>query len=154
MASGLPDYNSAINLALQTLSEITNRPKYGAAQRVVGSVAATASTQISLAQVSGKGQIYGGFISSLGTATQVLDYVDIEIDGVVFAGWTLNAIFYWNLMTQSAYPFHILRYDDKDFTYSVGVQPFLTFETSFEIFYEETYGRTPTIAYQISYAVV
>lgn len=146
--------NLTIDIAAQNLAEIINRPKYGAAQRVVGSITATASTKVSLGSVSGKGMIYGGFIAAYDTQTQALGLVYIEIDGVVFAAWTFNSINGWKLYEEHSYPFYMLQYDDSGFFYTVGISRGLTFETSFEIFYEEQYGRTPAVHFQVNYAVI
>lgn len=154
MATGLPDYYRGIDVTYQTLSELMNRPKYGAAQRVVGSITATASTKVSLGAVSGKGMIYGGFVAAFDTLTQDMGLVYIEIDGALYGAWSFVNINFWGLYGEHSYPFYMLRYDDADFRYSVGISSGLTFETSFEVFYEEQYGRTPTVHFQFNYALV
>lgn len=146
--------NLTIDIAAQNLAEIMNRPKYGAAQRVVGSITAPASTKVSLGSVSGKGMIYGGFIAVVHDLTQENSLVYIEIDGDVFAGWLLSSINHWGLNVENCYPFYMLRYDNAAFQYSVGISGGLTFETGFEVFYEDVYGRTPIVHFQFNYALV
>ena len=43
MASGLPDFHRGVDVALQSLAEVTNRPKYGAATYSSGNKTVSAS---------------------------------------------------------------------------------------------------------------
>ena len=47
-----------------------------------------------------------------------------------------------------------MYFDNVNFVYVIGLMPGITFESSIEILYQETYGRTPVVRSQIIYTEI
>ena len=148
------DGNILVNLKAQDIGQIMNRPKYGAAKRVMASKAATASNTVSMFSVSGQGMIYGGYGTSLGLANQETDAYSIEVDGEELFKHSFKGMDEWKLNTLSSGALYLLENDTTNFRHCVGVMPGITFETSFEMKYTEVSGNTPTLAALINYALI
>ena len=154
MATGLPDYYKGMDVTYQTLSELINRPKYGAAQSVNASVVATANDKKTIVTVSGKGMIYGGTLGIIATNFIWNDAPILSIDGVEIAGANFYTINDFRMYHENSFPFYMLRYEDVLYRYAVGVSSGMTFETGFAVVYEETAGRTPYLACLVIYALI
>lgn len=154
MASGLPDYKRGIDLALQSLAELIIRPKNGAAQLLAADVEVTASDKTPIGSFGGKGMIYGGLLYFTSTSTQDGSIPILSIDGV-----EITDLNFWDLKqfgadVENAYPFYVRRYDDANFIYCVGISGGITFETGFELLYDEKKGKTPTVYCKVLFALI
>jgi len=154
MASGLPDYYRGVDIAYQALAQVTNRPKYGGALELYGSVVVTANFTTGLAEVSGKGMIYGGLVYLDPTATQASGIPGVIVDGNVIAGITFTRMNKYNVSKSWAYPLYLLSYDDVNFVYSCAASYGITFESSFKLVYNEAEGATPRVYYDFVYALI
>ena len=142
MASGTPDY-------FRTVRQI-----YGAAHTEQNATLVVASVATPILDVSGKGIIYGGALLLDYTSTQKNSYPEIRIDGVELSVLTMIDLMKFSLVKDKSCPFYILHYDEKNFIYTVGIQPGMTFEVSFELIYNENHATTPFVLAWITYALL
>lgn len=143
-----------INIAAQNLSEIINRPKYGAAQAANATFVATANATITVVSVSGKGIIYGGMLGSIGTPGTHGNIPIIRVDGVELTTASFWAANFYRMYKEHNYPLYLTRYDATDYDFSVGVSGGLTFESSFAMLYTENNGTTPSVTTRVIYALI
>lgn len=142
MASGTPDY-------FQTVREV-----YGTASVAGYSKTATANAERQLVLVTGKGVIYGGALILSSANSQKNSFPILRIDGVKISWTSFYSMNFYNYYVKGCYPFYLLVYDEKNFNYSVGISGGLTFESSFEIAYDEKHGDTPTVLARPVYAII
>lgn len=154
MASGRPDYFRGVDITYQTLAQITNRPKYGGALSAGGAEVMPANEELSLALITGKGMIYGGYIWVDYSASQAEGLVSLYVEGTLILAIDLLDLKKFCIDRAWAGPFYIMNYDDVDFIYSLGVSYGLTFESSFEFRYTERDGGTPIVYFDIVYALI
>jgi len=156
MASGTPDWYGfrMVNIFAQDLSEIINRPTYGAAQRSAGGTSATPTGLTTLVTVSGQGMIYGGYLYVDGTGTCDTDIWQITVDGTVMSASSLFQVNKRKITDKHMDILYEVNYDDTSFLYTHGIMPAITFETSFDIKYSETNGRTPVVVATVIYALI
>lgn len=154
MASGLPDYYRGIDITYQTLGQVINRPKYGAALSLATAAVVLANTKTTLATILGKGMIYGGVLFCFNGGGQALAEPILEIDTNEFYPVNLSNLSGYNMVVERCNPFYILRYDAVTNIYSVGISHGYTFETGFKMIFEEKDGRTPAVSTRVAYALV
>lgn len=154
MTAGLPDFYRSIDVAFQSLGEIINRPKYGGADIALAAVVVAATAETELLAVAGKGMIYGGDLSIITTASQVLGVPVLEVDGVAIAVRNFAGLIVARIKVPNSAGMYLLRYDEVNHRYSVGISSGITFETGFRILYQENDGNTPTVGSRVIYALV
>ena len=154
MSSGLPDFHRGVDVALQSLSEMTNRPKYGAAEAEDSSVTVSGLVETSLVSVTGKGIIYGGTIGVLGTIGSHGNIPILSIDGNALSVASFSTLNVYKMYAERCYPFYLMRYDEVDYDFAVGIMPGFTFEASFEVLYDENNNTTPTVSTRVLYALI
>lgn len=142
MASGLPDYDRV------------TRPMYGAAQCAGAAKVVTANVQTQLVLVSGKGVIYGGTLFVIGTSGQRLSIPIIKLDAQQLSWGDFMGLNDISADRERSEPFYLLKYDNVNFIYCVGLSRNLTFETSFETIYDEKHGTTPIVSCRVVYALI
>ncbi len=142
MASGLPDY----------LPEF--RPKFGKVTVTRNQVSCPALATTSIILVSGRGVIYGGILWLDHTASQRnsmprLRIDDSSISNTSFVDMNKHGV---NVpMIESAF---LLKYDDVNFIYAVGIGVGIAFEESFEVLYEEEHGGEPGVTAKVLYRLI
>lgn len=154
MAKGAPDYYNVIDIKLQTIAELTNRPKYGGAQRSAAEKVVSASAETDLVSVSGKGMIYGAIISLDHSSTQKLGTPRLYIDGNKMSDWNFFTLNSFNVVAPYGSAFFLVAYDDVNFIYVALTGYGYTFETSFKLSYFENNGGTPSVRGRAIYALV
>lgn len=154
MASGLPDYYRGVDIALQGLSEVINRPKYGGAQETAGGVVVTAGEEKELASISGKGMIYGGLLFLEHTASQSSGIPKLTVDGNLLSAMSFITMNDFNITKQWAFTLYLMTFDEVLFRYAVAVSNEITFETGFKLIYEEKENETPTVYFDLIYALI
>lgn len=154
MASGLPDYLNGVDIALQSVSEVINRPKYGAAQRTITAKVVVANDLTKLITVDGKGMTYGGIVYLDHTVSQKDSVVRVTIDSRLLTLWPFDDMVKVGLSVQHSNPSYILKYDETNFIYCIGIQNGLTFESEVLIEYDEKDGGTPIVAAMLVYALI
>jgi len=154
MAHGLPDYYRGVDIAYQALSELINRPKYGAAQSVRGSTACGPNNTKTLFTVSGKGIIYGGVLYYYPTSSQYNGRFIYKIDGQTIVdewAWVLNN---FGIKDPLCHPMVVLLFDNVNFDYCFGLAYGYTFESSFSMQYQETNGGAFVLYHRIAFALI
>lgn len=154
MATGRADYNVGVDVALQALSQLIVRPKYGGALLAWGSKTVTASVQNTLVGINGKGMIYGGAVWLDYTLTQGSSQVWLGIDGYTVSNLSFTRLIQYGINKPRSWPVSLLHLDSVNFVYSVGISYGLTFETQLVLAYYEQNGFTPTVHYRLIYALI
>ncbi|MCD6429361.1 hypothetical protein J7L09_01565 [bacterium] len=143
-----------VDLFSQTLAEVTIRNKYGGAESACFIGYATANDTIELFSITGKGVIYGGFITIQSTGSQRDDEQWLWIDGSQMSPHTLYEMKRFNLIGPTGPIPYLTCYDDINFLYAVQFFFGYTFETSCVVKYTEKHGREPLIIAFFDYALV
>jgi len=154
MAHGLPDYNRGVDVAYQALSQMIVRPKYGGAVRTSGGLVVTASVETLLCTVSGKGMIYGGWIRLDHTSTQKDSGVIMAVDGDDIFSMSFDGGIKYGITYPRCSPMILQLFDDVNFIYSVGISYGITFETEVKLSYQEEHVQTPSVGYNLVYALI
>ena len=149
-----PDFQLQTNIANQTLAQIINRPKYGAADSVEGNVAATANDETLICTVSGKGIIYGGRIQVPDVSAPETSRPRLYIDDELVVGPNFIGMLRYGMCRYGAHIWTLSKYDQTAEIYVAVLQPGITFEESATLKYNEAEGQTPTVYGIIVYALV
>ena len=142
MASGLPDYQREI------------RPRYGGARIKSGTWTLAASVENTLCNVSGKGMIYGGGLSTKVSTIQKFSVIKLYIDGSVFYEVSWDIMYSNQHIRAPGYPVFLLKCDPVNFVYSCGISPNITFETGFKFSYKEVHAGTPEFYWNLLYTLI
>lgn len=153
MAEGLPDYHRPIDVAIQTMTEIVNRPKYGAAEILIINSAVGINQETWLGSIAGKGMIYGGWITVDLQGSQWNSIPILRIDNEEVGRTSFANLYRYSLTKEHNEGTYLRAYDITNQIYTVGISHGFTFETQFEILYYETHGLTPTVYARIIYAL-
>lgn len=154
MASGLPDYHRGVDIKLQSLSELTSRPKYGAAKGILSSRGVTASAGTYLVEVLGKGMIYGGSVWLDYTSTQANSELWVVCDDEAINALSFFRLKEYGIDDPRNSPVSVNKFDGTNHVYSVGISYGITFEESLRLLYWEKYGKTPVVHYHLVYALI
>jgi len=154
MAAGLPDYIRGMDVILQALAELIVRPKYGTALLESGTLGVTANIDNTLAEITGKGMIYGGAVWLDNTLSQANGEVRLWVDDVNLTPLSFLRLIDYGMVKPRSWPVTINVYNNVDFIYSVGLSYGITFESKLKISYDENNGRTPTVHYRLVYTLI
>ena len=154
MATGLPDYIRGMDVILQALAELIVRPKYGTALLESGTLGVTANIDNTLAEVAGKGMIYGGAVWLDDTNSQANGEVRLWADDVNLSPLSFLRLIDYGMTKPRTWPVTINVYNNVDFIYSAGISYGITFESKLKISYDENNGRTPTVHYRLVYTLI
>ena len=154
MASGLPDYYRGVDIAYQALSQMIVRPKYGGALQTKGQLVVDASVPTRLANIVGKGVLYGGVVWLDPATTQANSFIQMKLDGWIFASLSFLRMLNYGVANPRSSVFTLNVFDGTNNLYSVGLSYGITFETYLDLYFNETYGDTPTVFYDLVYALI
>ncbi len=152
--TGFPDWLVPVNISRQELAEITNRPKFGSSQQAVYSSTVGPQGTTTIISITGKGMIYGGFVSVVVNQQQSADFVIVIIDGVSFVGSSFFLSNRDQIINPSNDLFVLQRFDDINFRYKFGISYGFTFEESIVVQYIELHSNTFSILAKLYYALV
>jgi len=154
MAYGLPDYYRGVDITYQTIGQVINRPKYGGAESAWGSRPVDANDITTLLSISSKGMLYGGVVYMAYGFTQAKGLFELKVDGSFITDKSLVSLNAFGIKKPQSYPIYLLKFDDTKFVYSVAVSYGITFENEVVLSYVEDDGGTPTIYFDINYALI
>ncbi len=154
MASGLPDFFRSVDVAKQSLAQMINRPKYGGALQTKGSLAVDASVPTRLASITGKGVLYGGSVWLDYTSSQANSAIQMKLDGWILSSMTLLQLKDYGIVEPRSSIFTLSHYDAVNYNYSVGLSYGITFESYLDLYYYNAYANTPTVHYNLAYALI
>lgn len=146
--------NLDIDVNAQSLAQLTNRPKYGASESVLGVVQVAASTETDLVEVTGKGMIYGGVVHLTAAASQKHGIPHLYIDGEDISTLSFYTQNIYQVTKGYSNPFSLLTYDEVKFRYAAAINYGFTFETGFKVTYEEDAGDTPYVVCRAAFALI
>lgn len=154
MATGRPDYYSAVDITLQALSQLIVRPKFGGAIIESGSKEIVASVANNLAAVSGKGMVYGGAVWLDYTSTQANSVVSLIVDMQEINDLSFLRMNEYGINRARTAVVTLNKYDAVNFVYSAGISYGVTFESGITLTYTEEHGTTPTVHYILVYTLI
>lgn len=136
MASGLPDFTRPIDVAAQSLQEVTIRNRFGAPELSEFNNEATApipvTTSYDLIEVEGQGVLYGGVIRltwNVGNPDASQSYFYLEVDGELITSQPIQRMKDWNAQPLGAIV-GLLRYDQANGIVDLAIPKDVTFEES------------------------
>jgi len=151
-----PDFTmySYVEILVQTLERIINRPSYGGAEvsTVEQDVAANADT--TLITITGQGMIYGGRITVAANMIQPNSMWLTTIDDNIQSLVPFSVLAEYNMGQPHGVSPIITRYDPTNFRYGFILPYGVTFEESAIFAFRETHGDTPTILMDMTYALI
>lgn len=153
MANGHKDWDVPISISAQELDAITNRPKYGAAQRAVADLSVSTPSETPLITVSGRGMIYSGFITLVSTAQHNLDGGVLRIDGSLVSFETMSDLNSAGVFNPGTYPFYLVKYDPVNFVYTQAMFYGVTFESLLAINWVNTSANAVIVKANLVYAL-
>lgn len=154
MVSGLPDYYRGVDIAYQALTQVIVRPKYGGAKSAWGSKPVTANDTTQLLKINSKGMLYGGVAYMAYALSQAKGLFELKVDGSFITDKSLVSLNAFNITQPQSYPVYLLVFDDNGHVYSVAVSNGITFESEVILSYVEDDGGTPTIYFDLTYALI
>ena len=156
MAKGTRDYQTAIQISyveIEGLDFLTIRPAYGESKRFFGSVSCGASATTELVEVTGRGVVIGAYFRWTAASSWSSIQPIIKCEDVVIFQYAANVLNARKIYDPSLLPLYLIQFDDTDFEYIVGVQPGITFETSFKMEIQNPYGGSISVYYDICFAL-
>lgn len=154
MSSGLPDYYRGVDIAYQALAQMIVRPKYGGALQFEGSTTVQGNFMTTLAAVFGRGVVYGGTVWLDHTSSQADSELLLLLDGTfIYSPGFLRMNDYGILNPRSSIV-SLNKYDAVNHIYSLGLSYGITFEEHLAVAYWEKNGTTPTVHYNLAYALI
>lgn len=154
MAKGAPDYFNVVDIALQDLARVVNRPTYGGAKVSIFQGTATANADTLLFSISGTGMLYGGCIYITCTATQKSGIWYNVCDGNPQCPVTLNILNEARMVMPHGTSPILTRFDEVNFVYGCIIPYGITFESSFVSYWREQDGNTPNVVAVMTYGMV
>lgn len=154
MAYGLPDYYRGVDIKLQSLAEVTSRPKYGGAILSAGSVYVWAGVLTGLVQINGKGMVYGGSVWLEPDGAQSNSMVWLGIDGENIEGLSFERLKKYGVVDPRSAVISLNVFNSTDYVYSAGIAYGLTFETRLDLQYKEAHDDRCTVHYRIIYTLI
>lgn len=131
MTHGRPDWNTAINIVGQDISQVVERPKYGESEFADYSGIIAEDSDDILFSVTGTGMVYGGSLYHLFTGATDYVFVVPEIDGVVMTYASLAGLMDWQTEDKIMHIVYDQYYSEENDKYINGITRGITFETSF-----------------------
>ena len=142
MAEDYPDYSPSYLL------------RHGAVKQKVFKDNVIASSTTQLLSITGKGVTYGGYLYTTSTSPQSNDMPVINIDEVYIEPRPYNFYELFNICIPTANFFYLLKFDNNNYCYVVGISPGVTFEKSILIRYKEVSGFTPYVVCRLNYTLL
>jgi len=146
--------NLMLNLKAQDLAYVVQRPMYGQAKIASGYKDIPASTTETLLTISGKGKTYGGIIYIDTDHTCELNHVVINVDSELLVDFALGNLNKWAISRPNDFLIWLTCYNDENYIYGVGIANDITFESSFEVKYQNTSASAVRVYYILSYALL
>jgi len=130
MPTGAPDYVKRIDVSIQTLGEITSRPRYGDFKTAFATTFPTGGQWNTLVNVSGKGILYGGRILLYASAASEDDRVRITIDGETSDEISPEHLMEYQITRPYLGCFYLVQFDENQPQYVIGLCPDISYENN------------------------
>lgn len=142
------------NLSVQDLDFLTVRPAYGGAAIKQTQKSVPSGELTTIHTISGRGIVYGTMVEWYSTASRRDSQFVVYADGEAIAGDWASALNNLGFYAGADSPIVLIKYDDDNFQYVVGVKSGITFETSMAFKMLQNYGSDQTYACTTVYALV
>jgi len=130
MPTGAPDYVKRIDVNIQTLGEVTIRPRYGDFKTAFATTFPTAAQWNTLVDVSGKGILYGGRVVFTGSGATEDDRVRITIDGETSDEASPETLMEYQITRPYLGCFYLLQFDSNQPQFGIGLCHDVSFESN------------------------
>ena len=130
MPTGLPDFSSPVDLALQTAAELIARNKIGVPIYSIADYDLESDHTLTLYDTTGQGKVIAArFFLETVTGGHLEDvYFKLSVDGITaFDGYIIELKTFQFFNTKYA-PIHCSLYDEVNYKYAFSILPDLTFE--------------------------
>jgi len=129
MPTGAPDYVKRIDVNIQTLGEVTIRPRYGDFKTAFATTFPAGGQWNTLVDISGKGVLYGGRIMLYGTGATEDDRVRITIDGETSDEISPEHLMEYQITRPHLGCFYLLQFDSNQPQFGIGLCHDVSFES-------------------------
>jgi len=133
VAKGAQDYTKRIDVIYQTIEEMIVRPRYGDFKEVSQFWSNPSTGWLTLANITGKGQTYGGLVSLTGTGATPTAMIEVTIDGEVVYANDFEDLLTYRMVDPYVRPFFLLHHNYVLRKYIAGFSPQISFENSYRI---------------------
>jgi len=124
--------------------------RYGTPMRGYDTISCDPGAWTSLALISGKGQIYCGFVKSESANATENDHVGVELDGQAIGNIAFQTAVNCGLWRSYNYSIYMLVFDVVTPRVVVGLTPNYTFETTYEV----KYWNAGALAFDVDIEIV
>jgi len=154
MTSGFEDWQVPVNVVGQLLTELINRPKYGVPTTLFYGDTVSPHTMQNMGLISGKGQIYGGFVSWHSTGECKETGILLYLDGVLTANYSPLTLYNLSILRNGSFFIFLLHYDNTYKLFTIGFSFPISFETSVQVFIDTYDDQDHEVTMRLNYAVV
>lgn len=130
------------------------RPVHGAIRHYSGSTIMIPDTPYRLINIEGKGIIYGGTMYADDTASSANSGFYAVVDGQTLFTQSFASMLMLGVHTPLTHPMYLICFDETNYLYVVGLFPNITFEESFQIWFDEQHTRSPVATRDIMYSLI
>jgi len=130
MPTGAPDYVKRIDVNIQTLGEVTIRPRYGDFKTDFETTFPLPGIWNTLVNISGKGILYGGNVKLFGIGASMDDRVRLTVDGETSDEATPESLREYQITRPYLECFYLVQYDERQPQYVLGLCHDISFENS------------------------
>lgn len=143
------------NLVLQSLPAMTIRPYYTEALITRDVIFADALDFTTLAHIIGRGVVLAGGIRASDPGALEIDMPMLTVDGVLLQNHTFEFLYDNQCWKPESALMHLVHYDVQGNRFcKVDLLPGITFEENITLTYEETNNNTPSVYFELAYALV
>lgn len=107
-----------------------------------------------LFEISAQGMVYGGFVASANDVSHKDDIVRVTVDNTIVFQLPFSSLINTGQDAPDMTFCRLMRYDDTDFDYGVGIRPNFTFESGFNVAYDNNEADTTWVVSHIFYATI
>lgn len=153
MASGFKDYQTQVNISGQALRPVLARAYLGRPLEVTSQNVFQPGETKNVMLLEDAGITLGGLIELRGSVSRKIDTFSISIDNRSSKQWSASTLLEFQNFKIGLSYLHLLKYDDVNFVYLIGIMPGLVFDTSFRIAFNEVTGSTVTVKALLDYGL-
>lgn len=142
------------NISVQDLDYMTVRPGYGGADGYGAPITVPTAMLTTLKTVTGRGVIYPSYVRWTAAASRRAVETHLYVDGVSLFVHTAEHLYTRQVFAPGRLPLYVIEYDDDNFSYAVGIQSGITFESELSIKAYHSYGADQDVDIGLTYALV
>jgi len=142
------------NLSAQDLDFLTVRPAYGAVDDDIDGKLIADATESVIFTKSGRGVLVGGVVRWWGGSSKARLRVKVVIDTNSICAVYTDDLMDRHITKPNILPTYVIKYDEVNYAYVVGISPGITFESSFAIQIYHELGMNQQVNWELYWALV